>query len=508
MSKLEKLSTAAAKAADSWRQHLAKGGKVRGARRVSEWLESIFRGDAPREHDYPIENSPEYTKILQDARWDPAVSPREFEVMEQSHFPFENINGEAPPWMDMDPLAINKDLEELIQKHGLELPEGTQLHRGLDIGGLSAEDMLLNFVNKQGQVLPGSWPQSTTMDPMTAIHYAFQHGRSTAPLVLRGETEKGVRALPRVFLSQDEFMLPSEARFYAKDVKNDPGYIDTVVRKKAEGGKVGDNKNRLGDLSKLAALPNPLMPASSAREKQLLLRGLLSQWYGLNDAGDPEFLGGKELHNWPGIVDEVISMPTLLPDRFVPEASKSAAQRLEALSARMHQDMDVAPAEGFTENLYDAAGTMAAQIPTGGAKAVEGVVAKQAPGALRKAGRFLKNAGEWFTPTVEATPSNYIIGTTTGAGLNTLAGQVPEPEKAGVNVISKYAEGGDVADEIGSMKRRYSSSGGTDRALKAIKSAISAIESGDHSSVASLLAPHRSNEVVAGVLKTLGLEEE
>lgn len=483
----------------------AKGGKVRGAKRISEWLESIFRDEAPREHGYPIENSDAYHKILQDARWDPVVSPREFEVMEQSHFPYENIHGETPPWMDVDPLAINKDLEELIQKYGLELPEGTRLHRGLDISGLSDEDMLLNFINKKGQVLPGSWPQSTTMDPETAWHYAARHGRNLLPMVLRGETEKGVRALPRVFLSQDEFMLPSDARFYAKDELNDPGFIETMVRKKAGGGKVGEKrKNMLDVLSKVAAAPNPTMPFARGRDKQLFLRGLLSQLYGLNDAGDPEFLGGSEWHNWPGIVDEVISMPTILPDRFVPEASKTAAQRLEALNARLHQEMGVKPAEGFLENAYDAAGVMAGQIPTGGAKAVEGVAAKQAPGMLRKIGKGLSNAAEWFTPTVEATPKNYLIGTATGAGLNTLAGS--EPEAQGVNVISKYAEGG-VAHDLSTMKRRYRSDDGTDRAVKAIKSAISAIESGDHSSAVSLLRPHKDNQAVSEVLKSLGDEE-
>jgi hypothetical protein len=298
----------------------------------------------------------------------------------------------------------------------------------------------------------------------------------------------------------------SDVKLFAKG-----GKVINFGDEYAEGGKVSDkkkdrpHKNRLELLSLLLSLPNPMMPAAAARDKQLFGRGFLSQWYGLNDEGDPQFLGGESLKNWPGIVDEVIAMPTLLPDRFVPDASNRAAERLEKLNAAIHEDMKLKPASGFRENLIDAAGTMAGQIPTGGAKAVEGAAAKAAPGLLRKAGNVVKTAGEWFTPTVEATPSNYLIGTLTGGGLNSLAEEVPD---RGVNAVSKYATGGGVSGDLARMKGRYASGGKASSALKAINEAISAIEAGDQSSAVELLKPHKGNAAVAEVLKNLGKPAE
>lgn len=274
----------------------------------------------------------------------------------------------------------------------------------------------------------------------------------------------------------------------------------------ADGGKVVNkekpSKNILRLLAQVAALPNPvLMPGALARDKQLFARGLLSQWYGLNSEGDPEFLGGSEWDKWPGLVDEVISMPTLLPDKYVPAASARAASRLEKLNARMHEDMGIAPAQGLHENIMDAAGTMAGQVPMGGAKAVEGAAVK-APGMLRKASKAVANMGEWFTPTVEATPGSYLTGTLVGGGLNTAA----EDDTQGVNIVSRYANGGGVSADLTRMKGRYAGGGGTDSALKAINNAISAIESGDRPSAVSLLRPHKGNSAVAEVLKSLEAE--
>lgn len=265
------------------------------------------------------------------------------------------------------------------------------------------------------------------------------------------------------------------------------------------------SKNLLKLLSQVATLPNPMAPGATARDKQLALRGFLSQWYGLDENGDAKFLGGNSFKHWPGIVDDVIAMPTVLPDKWVPDASRHAADRLEKLNAKMHEDMELAPAHGFRENMIDAAGTMAGQVPTGGAKAVEEGVAKTAPSLLRRAGTAVKDLGEWFTPTVEKTPGSYLTGTLVGGASNTAA--EPSEDTQGVNMVSKYGMGGTVAGEMARMKGRYAGGGKATSALSAINDAISAIESGDHSAAVSLLRPHKDNSAVAEVLKSLGEPE-
>lgn len=208
----------------------------------------------------------------------------------------------------------------------------------------------------------------------------------------------------------------------------------------AEGGEVD---NALPTLSQAASvLGSSLNPfrIGNPNDTQQFAEGVLSQIYGLNEKGEPQFLGGGgggEWKGWPGIVDETLSLPTILPERWVPEVSKRAAERLEQLKTKIHRDMNLKPAEGLRQNLYNAAGTMAAQIPTGGPKAVEGALAK--PGLWRNFGRTLKALPEWFTPTVEASPINYATGAVTGGALNSLSGPEGSP---GVN--EKYCGGGPV----------------------------------------------------------------
>ena len=720
----------------------AGGGKVSGLKRVSEWLE-LIRKDVEagrkkyvpqREHSYNIENSPDYYNILDKARWDPLISPSDFEIMEGTTFPHTNMD-EVPEWLtEMYPRSVNNEMDRLIRKYGIDLPEDTRLYRGLGVGNL-VEDALdrdglgsLDFVDNKGHVLPADFPQSTSFDPHVAAGYALI---DSFPLLLSGTTEGKVRALPRVFLSQDEFMLPSEARFkkvpLAPSVNAD---IDSkiVIPRYAEGGKVGGAKALLSRLlpeerrrleailneepnlegvlspegaqnivntgktpfkrgvedsegnlyefthpSPIAMLEperfrslavpdielestgrrgewlaqeirnsggldhipflkvnkfawddlpfidghegrgrskalqllglkkipvtleiarpsrqgtgladvsdrinwlrqyNKLLPEvdwdgvqrppidigdvklyaeggkvnylpelsqaaaatsytpfaiGNAKDTQQFAEGVLSQLYGLNERGEPEFLGGDSFSHWPGIVDETLSLGTLLPDRFVPGWAERASERTGKLHEKVREAMGVGPAEGLTENLYNAAGTMATQLPMGGPKAVESVVSK--PGVWRSIGRGLSKAGEWFTPTVEAKPSNYLVGTLTGAGLNDdtdtlkmqqglgygilggmkawetakrILGNSPPVEDPGV--INTYCEGG-----LARMRTKYASGGearGPQGALSAIRAAVAAIQAGNHEEARDALAPHSDNPEISKALEELRL---
>lgn len=415
-------------------------------------------------------------------------------------------------------------LDQLLARSSLLTP--TRLFRG--VGGIKLEDML-------GKPDPGF--QSWSIDPKIAEKF----GSGYNPMhVFHTEAPAGIRGLPLNHTGSSheaEVLLPREhVMDQAGDIVEDPAtgvrYVPVDLRNKyAEGGTVADKKsNYLPELSQVAAMsgaiPNPWRVGDSDNSQQFA-EGALSQLYGLDERGEPEFLGGSSFKRWPGIVDDFLSLPTLLPDRFVPEVSKRAAARMDELHSKIRRDMGVAPARGLEANIYNAAGTMAAQLPTGGAKAVETAAMK--PGLWRSAGRALSKAGEWFTPTVEAKPSNYLVGAVTGGGLNDeddtlgiqralgygilggvkgyralrdlLGNARPVEEVSSPGVMNTYCEGG-----LAALRTKYAAGGqasGSNDAISAIRSAVAAIQSGDHESALSVLAPHSGNPEIAKVLESL-----
>lgn len=244
--------------------HKAGGGKVR---RISDWLEAIKGSLVSRQHGYDIENSPEYMEILKKADWNPEVPSKDFEAMEQSVFPWHNVQGQQEIG---DPLKVNDDLSLLIEKYGMDLPKGTRLYRGLNIMPETADDALILRAFSQGELpreplLPAIAPQSTSTSPVVAKGYAGQGWG--IPMLVRGRTDEGVRALPRVFLSQDEFMLPTDAKFVMDKANFVPGYFPTTVKpgvrkKYAEGGKISGAKELL---AKLGEVPERTSQAGTLR---------------------------------------------------------------------------------------------------------------------------------------------------------------------------------------------------------------------------------------------------
>lgn len=228
---------------------MADGGKVRGAKRASEWLSLALDDLVERSHGYSVRNSPQYYSMLHKARWDPLITPGDFERMEASVFPHLNVE-DPVPWMDWS--GINEDLDRMIEKYGMKLPPGTRLYRGMNVPG---------FTTQKGKpVLPAIAPQSTSLRPEVAEMYTQG---PFDPVVLQGDVKsrQPIHGLPRLFLSQDEFMLPKDTKWISEAEDTDSIDIPTTL-KKAEGGVVEATKPLHSMLDLLKARLNELTPGS------------------------------------------------------------------------------------------------------------------------------------------------------------------------------------------------------------------------------------------------------
>lgn len=250
------------------------------------------------------------------------------------------------------------------------------------------------------------------------------------------------------------------------------GIPQSVGRKfeshKADGGPVADKKsgNALGTISRMARYLS--MSEENKSSNQRILAGLMKQLYGLNKDREPAFLGGLDSDPNPGIVDEVLALPNILPDRFVPEVSKQAQRDLDELSQKVNRDMGLREAHGFKERGQEALGTMLGQIPVAAAKAPEVAAgAVKAAKGSKLAHNFMQ-ALEWFTPSVEPNPLNYAIGTATGGGLggaaDALGDLADEKEaaralqevpvkKAGGGAVRYFGKGGQVEALVAAVRR-------------------------------------------------------
>jgi hypothetical protein len=170
--------------------------------------------------------------------------------------------------------------------------------------------------------------------------------------------------------------------------------------------------------------------------------GLASQIYGLDEKGKAK-LGAT-----PGLVNEIISLPTLLPalswlaarlgsgpggpkfpgqaefieeqmQRLVPGASREAEKVQEELRQAVREEAGLKAPVGFVEGAEDALGTMLGQLPIGGAK-------KLGTGA-----RAVRAFPEYVLPTVRPSVGAYTSGTLGGGALNALADEAEEPKAQG-----------------------------------------------------------------------------
>jgi len=222
---------------------------------------------------------------------------------------------------------------------------------------------------------------------------------------------------------------------------------------KAEGGEVGG-------IDRLKQLAENVGTEDTVDRRKRILSGMASQLYGVNpDTNEVELFGGMSLlpkirsidevrdrykhyaetgevpqDGGPGLFDEVQSM-FLGSDR-----ASEADARLAALKSQIKEKMGIAEPQGFQENFDEALGTMLGQLPV---PVSRGKAAIEAATKLEKLKQMLKVApsavAEWLTPTVEASPANYLMGATVGGGLGTLADTPPEIERP-----IKKAEGGSV----------------------------------------------------------------
>jgi hypothetical protein len=171
--------------------------------------------------------------------------------------------------------------------------------------------------------------------------------------------------------------------------------------------------------------------------------GLASQIYGLDETGK------AKLGETPGLVNEIISLPTLLPslawlitklgqgpaagaafpqtaditadliEKLVPGASHEAEKEQTALREAVRAEAGLKAPSGFVEGAEDALGTMLGQIPMGAAKRM---------GTAARAARALP---EYLLPTVRPSVGAYTSGTVGGGVLNALAGEEEETKARG-----------------------------------------------------------------------------
>jgi hypothetical protein len=213
------------------------------------------------------------------------------------------------------------------------------------------------------------------------------------------------------------------------------------------------------------------------RRRSRLISGVASQWYGLDEGGNPAF--GET----PGIVYETKALgalPTTLGragmDWFFrslgekigagdltqdpvyqmvqkallsdPKWAVEAAERADAIHKAVREDMRLKAPQGFAENAQESLGVMLGQLPIPGKLVAKGAeAAAAAPSVMRR----VAQGAEWFTPTVRPSVGNYATGTGVGATLGTLAdgGEeeevptiLPGPEQKGMyHVWPVYSDG-------------------------------------------------------------------
>lgn len=271
---------------------------------------------------------------------------------------------------------------------------------------------------------------------------------------------------------------PEQRRAYAESVAGPRG----TVREEQRAG-ITDyipvpprdrERSVLGDVGKFA---DKYMGFGSDRRRSRILSGIASQWYGLDEGGNPS--AGET----PGLVYETKALgalPTTLaragldayagwfaknfmgipPEQALqdpmynlvkkemlsdPEWATKAAEKADLIHKAVREDMRLKAAHGFEENFNESLGVMLGQLPIPGklaTKGVEGVAA--APSALRR----IEQGAEWFTPTVEPKVGNYLTGAGVGAGIGTLGDEeeipmvIPDEDQPGVyDVRPAYPDG-------------------------------------------------------------------
>lgn len=197
----------------------------------------------------------------------------------------------------------------------------------------------------------------------------------------------------------------------------------------------------VSSLNRAGQIADSLGAPTVDRRRSRLAAGFASQWYGLDDAGNPAY--GPT----PGIVHETKALG-LLPSMLMrsgmdgimqklgvdtnagyykflqqatipePQGAADSAAKTDLIHQRVREDMRLRAPRGFEENAQESLGVMLGQLPIPGGPAKQ---ASSEASALARAGRTAENASEWFTPTVRPTISNYSSGALLGGTIGAAA---------------------------------------------------------------------------------------
>jgi len=166
----------------------------------------------------------------------------------------------------------------------------------------------------------------------------------------------------------------------------------------AEGGQVDTSDvDQDSSLRKISDVAAELGPAGGAEARARLATGVASQFYGLDEEGNPQFLGSSHFlknpdgstsltKGNPKFMDEILAAPSML-GKWAPKFSTDAAGRLAELNRRVVQQTGVGEAHGLPDHLLDAVGQLSSPIPMGaaGQKASLAKRLMELTGALRPA---------------------------------------------------------------------------------------------------------------------------
>jgi len=304
---------------------------------------------------------------------------------------------------------------------------------------------------------------------------------------------------------------PEQRRAYAESVAGPRG----TVREEQRAGitdyiPVPPRDRDRSILNKVGRFADKYMGFGDDRRRSRVLSGIASQWYGLDEGGNPT--AGET----PGLVHETKALgalPTTLartgldayagffaknvmgvPEEQVlqdpmynmvkqamladPEWATKAAEKADAIHKAVREDMRLKAAHGFQENFAESLGVMLGQLPIPGKLATKGVEATaKAPSMLRR----IEQGAEWFTPTVDPKAVNYLTGAGVGATIGTLGDEeeiptiIPDEDQPGLyDVRPIYSD-----DSVG-----YSGS-------RADQAALAAAEEQERARVAGM--PRRTN---------------
>lgn len=182
------------------------------------------------------------------------------------------------------------------------------------------------------------------------------------------------------------------------------------------------------------------------RRRSRVLSGLASQWYGLDEGGNPS------VGETPGIVYEtraLAALPAMLMRlsnsavarqvglseddpyfKFVqnvvfadPDFAVEASNKADEIHKAVREDIKLKAPRGFEENSQEALGVMLGQLPIPGRAAAKAGETAANPGVMDR----IAKAAEWFTPTVDPKVGNYGFGALTGGALGTMGDEEEIP---------------------------------------------------------------------------------